>query len=154
MELQPFGNPPGLRCRERFVPRRHAVSVQVVQDDPDHLDLRIGLVHQPSHLLGKVLPRAPFGSPPRAATRPAARKPRTGSVCPRADTRSPDVTEAPAGSGELAGAPPTTGWRSRQSRPPAFAGHTVPRIGPALPPCAPRSRRSPWGCTTLSSATA
>ena len=61
MELQPFGNPPGLRCRERFVQRRHAVSVQVVQDDPDHLDLRIGLVHQPSHLLGKVLHRAPLG---------------------------------------------------------------------------------------------
>ena len=61
MELQPFGNPPGLRCRERFVQRCHAVSVQVVQDDPDHLDLRIGLVHQPSHLLGKVLHRAQLG---------------------------------------------------------------------------------------------
>ena len=128
VELQPFGNPPGLRCRERFVQRRHAVSVQVVR--------RPGSPRPPDRprppaiaSVGQSPPSCAVGSPPRAATRPAARKPRTGSACPRADTRSPDAMEAPAGSGELAGAPPTTGWRSRQSRPPAFAGHTVPRIG-------------------------
>ena len=103
---------------------------------------------------GQSPPSCAVGSPPRAATRPAARRPRTGSVCPRADTRSSAAAEFRAGAAEMAGSQPTTGWRSRQSRPPAFAGHRVPRIGPAGPPCAPRSRRSPWGCTTPSSAKA
>ena len=49
---------------------------------------------------------------------------------------------------------PTTGSRSRQSRPPAVGSHTVRRTGPAGSPCWPRTRRSHWGCTIPSSATA
>ena len=154
VELQPFGNPPGLRSRERLVQRLHAVSVQVVHDDsgpprpPDR--------PRPPAIasVGQSPPSCAVGSPPRAASRPAARRPGTGCGRPPSGTCSPAAAEFRAGAAEMAASGPTTGWRSRQSRPPAFAGHRVPRIGPALPPCAPRTPRSPWGCTTLSSATA
>ena len=38
----------------------HPVGVQVVQNHPGHRDAGIGLVHQPSHLMGKVLHGAPL----------------------------------------------------------------------------------------------
>ncbi len=60
MELQPLGDAPRLRRRERLVQRRLAMGVQIVQDHSNHRDIRIGLIHQPAHLVGKVLLGAPF----------------------------------------------------------------------------------------------
>ena len=62
LELQPFRNPPRLGCREGLVQGRHPVGVQVVQDHPDHRDLWVGFIHQPAHLLGEILHRAPFSN--------------------------------------------------------------------------------------------
>ena len=62
MELQPFYDAPGLgggeALGEALLEGSGAVGVQIVQDHPDRLDLRVGLVHQPAHLMGEVLHRA------------------------------------------------------------------------------------------------
>ena len=55
VKLQPFGNSPGLGSRERFVQRRLAMGIQIVQNHSNHRDLRVGLIHQPAHLVGEVL---------------------------------------------------------------------------------------------------
>ena len=55
MELQPFGYLPGFLGGEGLVQGRHSVDVQVVQDHPDHRNLRVGFIHQPAHLLGEIL---------------------------------------------------------------------------------------------------
>ena len=60
MKLQPLGDTPGLWGRESLVQRRHPVGVQVVQDQANHRDLRVSLVHQPAHLVGEVLGGAPL----------------------------------------------------------------------------------------------
>ena len=61
VELQPFGDPPGLGSREGLVQRRRAMGVQIVQNHPHYLGLRVGLIRQPTHLLGEVLGGAPLG---------------------------------------------------------------------------------------------
>ena len=61
MKLQAFHDASGLSRREGFVQGRHAVGVQIVQDDPDHGGVGIGCVHQPAHLVGEVLHGAAFG---------------------------------------------------------------------------------------------
>ena len=65
MELQPFYDAPGLgggeALGEALLEGSGAVGVQIVQDHPDRLDLRVGLVHQPAHLMGEVLHRAAPG---------------------------------------------------------------------------------------------
>ena len=61
VELQPLRNPPGLWRRERLVQGRRTVRVQVVHDHPHHGGLRVSFVHQPTHLMGEVLHRAPLG---------------------------------------------------------------------------------------------
>ena len=61
VKLQPFRNPSGRGRWERLVQRRRAVGVQVIQDQTHHRDLRIGFIHQPAHLKGEVLHRAPLG---------------------------------------------------------------------------------------------
>ena len=154
VELQPFGDPAGLRRWEGLRTGKPSCGCSdcpgpaAPPRPPDR--------PRPPAIasVGQSPLSCAVGSPPRVATRPAAHRSGTGCGRPRADTRSPAAAEFRAGAAEPAASGPTTGWRSRQSRPPAFAGHRVPRIGPALPPCAPRSRRSPWGCTTLSSTTA
>ena len=61
VELQPLRNPTGLWRRERLVQGRRTVRVQVVHDHPHHRGLRVSFVHQPTHLMGEVLHRAPLG---------------------------------------------------------------------------------------------
>ena len=69
VKLQPFGDTPSLRRRKGLIQRRLAVGIEVVQDHSYHRDVGIGLVHQPAHLMGKVLGGAPLGhrhmAPPR-----------------------------------------------------------------------------------------
>ena len=60
VKLQPLGDAPRLRRRERLVQRRLAMGIQIVQNHSNHRDIRIGLVHQPAHLMGKVLSGAPL----------------------------------------------------------------------------------------------
>ena len=47
-----------------------------------------------------------------------------GMLASTSGTRSPAAAEFRAGAAEMAASGPTTGWRSRQSRPPAFAGQS------------------------------
>ena len=61
VELQPLGNPPGLGCCKGLVQGRRPVRVQIVQDQPHHLYLRVSLVHQTAYLMGEVLHGAPLG---------------------------------------------------------------------------------------------
>ena len=154
VEFQPFGNPPRLGCREGLVQGRHSVGVQVVQDHPDHWDLRVGFIHQPAHLLGEVLHRAPFSNRhlPPTRQRLAGQEPVAGALPPVLvvlPQRTPRLGRA-----ARAGSRPATGLRSRQSRPPAALGHRARRTGPGRPPCGLRSRRLPGECTTPASATA
>ena len=62
MELQPFGDAPGLSRRKGLVEGSHPMCVQVVEHQPDHRDIGICLVHQPLHLMGEVLHGAPLGN--------------------------------------------------------------------------------------------
>src|SRR5688572_655349 len=55
VELQPLGNSPSLGRLEGLVQRSDPVGVEVIQHHPDHFSFRIGLIHKPSHLIGKVL---------------------------------------------------------------------------------------------------
>ena len=55
VKLEAFGDALSLSSRERLVKGRHAVSVQVVEDDPDHWSIRVGDIHQPPHLVSEVL---------------------------------------------------------------------------------------------------
>ena len=154
VELQPFGDPAGLGRWEGLVQGSCPVGVQIVQDHSHHRDLWIGLIHQPAHLAGEVLHGAPLRNLHVAPTghrfagqeQVSSALPAVLVVLPR---RSPRL-----GWQRGTGGQPTTGSKSRQSRPPAAAGHRVGRTGPARPPCGPRTRRSPWGCTTPASATA
>ena len=52
MKLQPLRDAPGFARLKCFVKRAELVGVEVVQYQPDHLDIRVGLVHQPPHLVG------------------------------------------------------------------------------------------------------
>ena len=61
VKLQAFENAAGFGRRKGFVQGRRPMGVQVVQDDPHHIGLGIGFVHQPLHLLGEVHERAPVG---------------------------------------------------------------------------------------------
>ena len=154
VKLQPPGNPPGLGCRESLVQRRRAMGVQIVQHQPHHLGFRVGFIHQPAHLPGEVLHRSPFGDlhvPP--AGQGFASQEQVAGPLPPVLVVLPQRQPRLCGQ-RRDGCRPTTGWRSRQSRPPASGGLGVRRTGPARPPYSPRTRRSPWGCTTPSSATA
>ena len=51
VELQSAQHPPGLGRREGLVQGGRSVSVEVVQNHPNHLGLWVSLVHQPPHLL-------------------------------------------------------------------------------------------------------
>ena len=55
MELQRFGYAPGLGRRRGFVKRRHPVSVHIVENQPDHRNIGVGLTHQLSHPVSEVL---------------------------------------------------------------------------------------------------
>ena len=131
VELQPIGNPPGLCRRERLVQGRRTVRVQVVHDHPHHRGLRISFVHQPNASDGRSPPSCDAGSPPRDASPPAAHRPGTGCGRPLSGTRSPAAAEFRAGEAEMAASRPTTGSRSRQSRPPGVGGHRVRHRDPA-----------------------
>ena len=114
-----------------------------------------GRLRPPASASGRRSPAwCAAGSLLLAANPPRAHRPGTGCGSPPAGTPSPAAAAVRAGPAERAGSPPTIGWRSRRSRPPAFGGQRVRRTGPAHPPCWPRTRRSPWECTTPSSATA
>ena len=153
VELQPFGNPPRLgRGRSRTRTPLGGCSGCPGPPGPPESP---GRLHPPaSASAGRNPAWYVVQSPPPAANPPEARRPGTGCGCPLAGTRSPAAGAVPAGRAAGAGSRPATGLRSRQSRPPAAWGHRARRTGPALPPYGPRSRRSPWGCTTLASATA
>ena len=75
------------------------------------------------------------------------------SALPAEGTRSPAAPVSPAGLAAGDGCQPTTGSKSRQSRPPAAAGH---RVGPYRSSTSSmwshELRRSPWGCGTPASA--
>ena len=153
---------PGLWRWKGLVQRRRAVGVQVVQHHSHHRDIGIGFVHQLAHPVGEVLHRAPLGhrhmAPPRQGF--AGQEQIAGPLPPVLIVLPPRASRLGRHRRPRIGQ--QLGWRSRQSRPPASGGHRVRRTepapywirGPAPPPCGPRSRRSPWGCTTLSSATA
>ena len=154
VKLQPLGDAPGFRSRESLVQRRRTVGVQIVQDYP--IPPRPpGRLHPPASASGGRSPASCAArSLPPAANPPRAHRPRTGSGYPPSGTRSPAAAAVPAGESAGAGFRPTTGSRSRQSRPLAVPGHRVRRTNPARPPCGPRSPHSPWECTTPASATA
>ena len=58
VELQSPRYAPRLNRLVRLVKRTDLVSVEIVQHHPDHLDVGICLIDQPSHLFGKVHRRA------------------------------------------------------------------------------------------------
>ncbi len=61
VELQPLYDTPGLRGRKGLVQGSRAMSVQVIQNNSHHRGLRVGLIHQPTHLTGEVLLGPPLG---------------------------------------------------------------------------------------------
>jgi hypothetical protein len=60
MKLHLPRQPSGFLRREGLIPRSGRMGVQVVQHHPDHLSFRKGLIHQPLHLLGKVVACPPL----------------------------------------------------------------------------------------------
>ena len=140
---------------EGLVQRRRAVGVQVVQDHPYHWDLRIGFIHQPAHLMGEILHRAPLGHRHLPPASLAARRPETGCGCPPAGTRSPAAGCVPAGVASAPGSRPSNwagGLVKADHRPLWVIGFGVQvqhilHVGHEL-------GASPWGCTTLSFARA
>jgi hypothetical protein len=60
VELQPPGDSPRLGRLEGLVQRSDPMGVQIIQHYPDYLSFWIDLIHQPLHLVGKVLRRATF----------------------------------------------------------------------------------------------
>ena len=152
MKIQLPRNAPGLRRRERLV--QYALRwVFRLSRTTRNLGLRVGLHHQPAHLMGEVQLGAPLRylhmTPP---SQRLAGQEQVAGASPYILVVLPP--RAPALPGWADGHRPATGWRSRRSRPPALPDHRVRRTGPARPPCGPRSRRSPRECTTASSATA
>ena len=112
VELQPFPNPPGSLGQSRSKDATRWVFR--LSYHPDHRNLRVGFIHQPAHLLGELLHRTSFG-PPHAARRLAGQEQVAGSL----PTVLVVLPAHPAGPQRRAGSRPATGWRSRQSRPPA-----------------------------------
>ena len=55
MELQPLGYAPGLSSRKGLVKRCHPMRVQIVENQPNHRDVGVGLIHHPPHLVSEVL---------------------------------------------------------------------------------------------------
>ena len=55
VELQALQYPPCLHRGKGLVQRCRPVGIEVVQHDPNPLRLGVGFVHQPPHLVGKVL---------------------------------------------------------------------------------------------------
>ncbi len=78
VKLQPLGYAQGLRCRKGLVQRRLAMGVQVVLNHSNHPGLRVGLIHQPAHLVGEVLFGAPFRYLQMPPSPPGVRRPGTG----------------------------------------------------------------------------
>ena len=60
VKLQAFHDTSGLGGGKGLVKGSHAVDVQVVRDDTDDWRVRVGYVHQASHLAGEVLHGAPL----------------------------------------------------------------------------------------------
>ena len=58
VKLQLFDNASGFRCWEGLIQGSPVMGVQIVQDHPHLLHIGVGLVHQPAHPVGKVLPGA------------------------------------------------------------------------------------------------
>ena len=61
VELQASGNPSGFGRLEGLAERGDVVGVEVVQHHANHLSMRIGLVHQPLHLVSEIYRCASFG---------------------------------------------------------------------------------------------
>ena len=155
VELQALGNPSGLGRWERLVQRRRAVGVEIVQDHPPPPGSPDRL-HPPASASGGRSPAwCAAGSPPPAATRPAARRPGTGCGCLPAGIRGPAAGEV-QGPGRQRG----PGLRQQLGGGLVKADHRtlgVIRFGVQVQHVlhvGPRTRRSPWGCTTPASATA
>ena len=54
VKLQPFSDALGFGWLKCFVERAGVVGVEVVHHQPDHLGIRVCLVHQPPHLAREV----------------------------------------------------------------------------------------------------
>ena len=130
------------------------MSVQVIQNNPHHLGLRVGLVHQPPHLVGEVLPCPSLGDGPRASSPATVHRSGTGCACPPFGTHSPVAGVVPAKPGEGAVARSAAESMSRRNRPLADWGHRAQHTSPGRPPWLPQTRHSPQEYTTPSSATA
>ena len=61
MELQALGDAPCFGWLESIVQRAQLVSVEVVQNQPYRLCVRVCLVYQPPHLMSEVHSSAPLG---------------------------------------------------------------------------------------------
>ena len=61
MKLEALGDAPSFARLKCFVERAELVGVEVVQYQPDHLGIRVGLVHQPPHLVREVHGSAALG---------------------------------------------------------------------------------------------
>ena len=68
VELQPPRYAPCLHRWKGLVQRRLAMGIEIVQNHPDHWHIGVGLVHQPTHLMGEV----PGGAPLRYRHMPPA----------------------------------------------------------------------------------
>ena len=58
MKLEAFSDAPSFARLKCFVERAELVGVEVVQYQPDHLGIRVGLVHQPPHLKSTAVRRS------------------------------------------------------------------------------------------------
>ena len=61
MELQLLPQAMGFCRRKGLIERSRFVGVEIVQDDPNHLRLRVAFIDQPFQLVGEVLHRALSG---------------------------------------------------------------------------------------------
>ena len=61
MKLQTLRYAPRLLRRKGLIQRRLAVGIEIAHHQADHRDIRVGLDHQPAHLIGEVLGGAPLG---------------------------------------------------------------------------------------------
>ena len=62
VKLQTLGYAAGLSRREMSRRETPIRGVQVVEYQPDHRDVGVGIVHQPLHLMGEVLHGALLGN--------------------------------------------------------------------------------------------
>ena len=140
-------NPSGLLWLEGLVQGGGSMSAGY-RAPPDLLYFRVGGIRQPAHLMGKVsMVRRPVCHVPPARQWLANHEQVPGPV-------ALVLIIKPLLPSRLGrdGSPLLLGGLVETER--AAWGHRVRRRGPARPPCRLRTRRSPWECTTPSSATA